>query len=130
MKRIFYTLFFLSFVFVSCKKETTFVKRIENTSDYTFTVTFYNTINSEQETHEITPHSSKIFFIQTLEGANTEPEKCLANIRNLEVQTQEHLLFILDPLNEGNWDVEVSENKKQVRQTCVMYVDNVDFVFE
>jgi len=130
MKYIIPPLVLILLVFSSCKKQTTYVKQIVNNSNYTFSVTYFNVVTSKQETHEVEPHASTVIYIQTLEGANTEADKCLADMRNLEVVSQENLIFVLDVQDERNWESSVSKNKSNVRQTCVMRVDNVDFVPE
>ena len=127
MKFILPSLILIVAVFTSCKKQTTFVKQIVNNSTYTFSVTYFNVITSKQETHEIEPHASTVIFIQTLDG-DVSMSNCLSDMRDFEVIPQENLDFVLDPLDERNWESTESRKKSNIRQTCIMTVDNVDFI--
>jgi len=106
------------------------VKQIQNNSNYSFEVTYYNTVLSKQVNHVIEPHASTVIYIQTLDGANQNADNCLANMRDFAIVPQENLIFVLNPLDERNWETSISKNNSNVRQTCVMRVDNVDFVPE
>ena len=114
----------------SCEGETTYLKRVENRSNYAMSIAFEAVMTGESDTVYIDPHTSETVYVTYQRGGNDSPHSCLQEMDNITVITEDSLHVTRDITDASNWDQQITSSNKlgnTVQQLCLFVLDDEDF---
>ena len=116
-------------LFCSCEGETTWIKQIDNQSNFDVTVSYYDSYSSEDASKVVDAHTTEIIFYGEKRGGDDTPLDCLEYLDDLEVVLDSGAVLTKDINDSGNWEREISEKNLGgvVNQTCRFSIENDDF---
>ena len=122
-------LLFAGILLTACEGETTWIKQIDNRSNFDVTVSFKQLPEGSAVSERIPAHSSEVILYHSKRGGDESPQPCLALFENLQIELDSGVVLLKDIHEEGNWDY--SDSQKTwggvVNQTCRFVIDNNDF---
>lgn len=113
----------------SCEGETTWIKQIDNQSNFKMTIEYYDSYAGEDASKVVDPHTSEVIFYGEKRGGDDTPLDCLEYLDDLEVVLDSGVVLIKDIDDSGNWERDITEKNLGgvVNQTCRFSVDGDDF---
>ncbi|MFT5184986.1 MAG: hypothetical protein ACI84C_002121, partial [Flavobacteriales bacterium] len=97
----------ITIALTSCEGETTYLKKVENNSNYPMWVYVgYNATSTNDSTY-IDPHTSETIHVTTQRGGNSNSVPCLDAFESIRVGLQDSLVLIKSIEDEGNWTQEI-----------------------
>lgn len=113
----------------SCEGETTWIKQIDNQSNYRITVQYYDSYDSADAIKVVDAHTTEVIFYGEKRGGDDTPLPCLEYLDDLEVVLDTGIVLTKDINDSGNWDLDITEKNLGgvVNQTCRFSVGNDDF---
>ncbi len=112
----------------SCTPETSHIKKVNNYSDYPFSVEYTDANTGLLFRKQVEPHTSTTIYY-SMENPDGEAS-CLNVLGAPRVIMETGLSLTLDIDLERNWETSVDEKKngKSIKHTCIFEVNNGDFV--
>ncbi len=114
----------------SCEGETTYLKKVENNSNFPMWVYVEGASTSERDSIYVDPHTSETILLDSQLGGNSNAVPCLDHFSSVSVGLQDSLQLLKSINNEDNWTQEIVKQNRRgslVQQSCFFTVTNDDF---
>ena len=120
----------LTISLTSCEGETTYLKKVENNSNFPMWVYVVDVATSTSDSIYIDPHTSETIYMNSQLGGNSSSVPCLDDFSSISVGLQDSLILNKSIENDGNWTQEIVKQNRRgslVQQSCFFTVGNDDF---
>ena len=112
----------------SCNPETSYIKKVNNNSDYPFSVEYKDANTGQLVRKKVEAHSSTTIYYSV--NAPIDDGSCINTLGAPKVIMESGLSLAIDIDLDRNWDTNVDQKKNgnTIKHTCIFEVNNSDFV--